>query len=103
MANVTPVLKNGDRNLSDNQLYLIVKLFETINRDKVINYLECYSLILDTQHGFRNNKSFLSNILTFSNELFAVCDVSRSLNNIYLNSQRGFDKVPHYKLFHKIK
>ncbi len=44
-----------------------------------------------------------SNLLTFYNELLAVYDVSKSLYFIYLNFQKAFDEVPHYKLLHKIK
>ncbi len=39
----------------------------------------------------------------FYNELFAVFDVSRSLDIIYIDFQKTFDKVPRYKLLHKIK
>ncbi len=62
----------------------------------MVHYLECNSFILDSQHGFRNNKSCLSNVLTFY-------DVSKSFDVIYLDFQKAFDNVHHYKFLHKIK
>lgn len=108
MANVTPIFKKGDRKLPGNYRPIsltstIGKLFETIVRDKMVQYLECNSLIQDSQHGFRNNRSCLSNLLTFYNELFAVYDITKSLDIVYLDFQKAFDKVPHDKLLLKLK
>ncbi len=65
------------------------KLFETIIiRHKVVHYLKCNSLILDSQHGFTNTRSSLSNILTYYNELFGVYNFSKSLDIVYLDFQK---------------
>ncbi len=88
IANVTPIFKKDDRKLPDNYrpislTSIIGKLLETIIRNRVVNYLECNSLIKDLQHGFHNKRSCLSNLLTFYNEFFAAYDVSKSLDVLY--------------------
>ncbi len=57
----------------------------------------------DSQHGFRNKSSCLSNPPMFYNELYATYDVSKSLDVIYLGFQKAFDKVPHHKLLQRVK
>ncbi len=54
-------------------------------------------LFSDSQHGFRNKISCLSNLLTFYNDLFHAHDITKSLDIVYLDFQKAFDKVPHNK------
>ncbi len=78
--NVTPISKNGDRNTPGNYraielIYVVGKIFESIIRDKIVTYLDRYSLIRLSQYGFRNKSSWLSNLLTFYNDLFLANDI----------------------------
>ena len=41
------------------------KVFETIIRDQVIEFLETNALIRNSQHGFRKGSSCLTNLLLF--------------------------------------
>ena len=78
-------------------------MLENIISDKVVSYLERYSLISDSQHEFRHKRSCLSNLLTFYSDLFHVHDNTRSLDLVYLDFQKVFDKVPHSKLMFTVK
>ncbi len=78
-------------------------MFKSIIRDKIVSYLERYSLIRDSQHGFRHKRSCLSNLLTFYYDLFTVHDISRSLDIVYLDFEKTFGKVPHNKSMFKFK
>jgi hypothetical protein len=107
-ANVTPIFKKGDRNTPGNYrpislTSVVGKMLESIIRDKIVSHLERHSLIRDSQHGFRNKRSCLSNLLTFYNDLFSAHDITRSLDIVYLDFQKAFDKVPHNKLMFKVK
>ncbi len=78
-------------------------MIESIIRDKIVRYLERHSLIRDSQHGFRNKILCLSNSLTFYNDLFLATNITRSLDIVYLDFQKAFDKVPYNKLMLKVK
>jgi len=50
----------------------LCKVFESITKDKVIGHLERYKLIKGTQHGFVRNKSCLTNMLVFMEEVTVI-------------------------------
>jgi len=69
--NVTPVLKEGGKNLVGNYHPVsltsqVCKLFEMIVRDSVVKHLDSYGLIKSSQHCFRKSGSCLSNISRIS-------------------------------------
>ena len=108
LSDITPIFKKGDRKLPENYrpislTSVICKLLETIIRDKIVDYLEEHELIRDTQHGFRRRRSCLTNLLEFYNKLFHLHDETKSLDIIYLDFQKAFDKVPHEKLLLKVE
>ncbi len=78
-------------------------MLESLIKDKIVSYLERHSLIRESQPGFRNKRSYLSNLLSFYNDLFLAQDTARSLDIVYLDFQKAFDKVPHRKLMFKVK
>jgi len=47
----------------------LCKVFESIMRDNIIDHLEKYKLIKDSQHGFVKNRSCLTNLLVFLEEV----------------------------------
>ncbi len=70
---------------------------------KVVNFLEDNGLITNSQFGFRSKRSCLTNVLDFFNYVYNVYDDCRSVDIIYLDFQKAFDKVPHMRLLRKIK
>ena len=69
-ANVTPIFKNGDRSEAGNYrsislTSIVGKLMESIIRDHIVEHLETYNLMNDSQHGFRCRRSCLTNLLEF--------------------------------------
>ena len=106
-ANVTPIFKSGCKSKTENYrpislTSLIGKLFESIIRDKIVNYLETNSLINYSQFGFRLKRSCVTNLLDFFDEVTKEYDQHKSVDIIYLDFQKAFDKVPHKRLMHKL-
>ena len=108
LANVTPIFKKGDKSHPSNYrpislTSVICKLMETIIRDNIVKHLEQNNLLNDSQHGFRNKRSCLTNLLDFFYDIFKMYDESKAVDVIYLDFQKAFDKVPHKRLLAKIK
>ncbi len=78
-------------------------MLENIIREMIASYLKRYSVISDSQHGFRHKRSCLSNLLTFYNDLLHAHDNTKSVDIVYLDFQKAFDKVPHNELMFKTK
>jgi len=107
LANVTPIFKKGKRNNTANYrpvslTIILCKVLESLIRDKVIEHLNLYKLIEDTQHGFVKNGSCLTNLLVFLEEVTNYVDSGYPVDIIYLDFQKAFDKVPHKRLLHKL-
>lgn len=60
-------------------------------------YLENHSLIKDSQHGFRNKRSCLSNLI-FSKDI-SVYDVTKSLDVVYLDFHKVHGKFHNVNYF----
>jgi len=107
-ANVTPIFKKGSRNSVENYRPVsltsqICKLFETVMRDALVHYLENNHLILDSQHGFGKGRSCLTNLLEFLDRVTGCVDAGDSVDVIFLDFAKAFDKVPHRRLVSKLK
>ena len=108
LANVTPIFKKGSKALPSNYrpislTSVVCKMLETLIKDKLISHLEENCLLKNTQHGFRNKRSCLTNLLDFSYDILNQYDESKAVDIIYLDFQKAFDKVPHKRLLVKLK
>ena len=51
------------------------KVFESILKYHIMEHLACNKLINDSQHGFRSGRSFVTNLLTFFEDLTKIIDI----------------------------
>jgi hypothetical protein len=107
-ANVTPIHKSGDRTNVGNYRPIsltsqLCKLFESIVRDHVTAHLDKLELLNESQHGFRQGRSCLSNLLTFLEKATQAMDEGLGIDVIYLDLAKAFDKVPHSRLLLKLQ
>ena len=75
----------------------ICKHFKTIMRDALVYYPENNHLILDSQHGFRKGRSCLTNLLEFLDRVTGCVDAGDSVDVIFLDFAKAFDKVDLYR------
>ena len=107
-ANIIPLFKKGSRHKSVNYrpvslTSVICKILETIIRDHMIYFLIKHRSINPSQHGFLNERSCLTNLLCFFEEITKWVDEGSSVDVIYLDFQKAFDNVPHQRLILKLK
>lgn len=107
LANITPIPKRGNSNLSTNYrpislTSIVCKTMERLLKSKMIIYLNTNSLLNPDQHGFLNGKSCTTNLLE------AFDSITETLNRgfiaiiIYLDFAKAFDLVPHKGLALKL-
>ena len=96
LANVTPIFKKGDKSQPGNYrpislTSIVCKLMESIIRDNMVKFFEDNDIINNTQHGFRNNRSYLPNLQDYFHYVLEVYDQSRAVDIIYFDFQKAFD------------
>ena len=61
-------------------------------RDEIMEQLLDFNLIKNTQHGFVERRSCLTNLLTFLEYVTNYVDQGFPIDVIFLDSQKAFDK-----------
>jgi len=110
LANVTPVYKNGQRNMPNNYRSISLtsqackfKLLESIIRDHIIEFLSAKNILSSHQHGFTYHKSCFTNLLETFEDWKSSTDLGKSVDVIFLDFKKVFDSVPHQRLLRKLE
>ena len=107
LAKVCPIFKKGDRldplNYRPVSLTCIIcKICETIIRNKIVEHLESNDLLSSKQHGFRQRRSTLTNLLQYMEVLTEAFDQQIPVDINYMDCRKAFDTVPHKRLLKKL-
>jgi len=107
-GNVTPIHKKGNRSKVENYRPVsltsqLSKMMESLIRDAVVEHLEKNKLLRASQHGFRRGRSCLTNLLSFLDDVSQMMENKESVDTIYLDLAKAFDKVPHCRLLRKLE
>ena len=106
LASVVPVFKKGDKNSVGNYrpislTSLVMKVFERCIKTSLLSVCEEY---LDPrQHGFLNNKSCVTQMIPFANDLALTIDTRSRIDVIYFDFAKAFDSVSHDLILSKLK
>ena len=108
VANVTPIFKKGDRSLPCNYrpvslTSVVCKVMESMVKDCVLKHLLDNDLLKLSQHGFLPNRSCITNLLSFLEDVSLSLDSGHCIDVIYLDFQKAFDKVPLGRLMVKLR
>ena len=97
-------IRNQAENLRPVSLTSVIcKLFESIMRDTSVHHLEEKLLIGSSQHGFRKGRLCLTNLLSFLDKVTDLVDSGNSIDVVFLDFAKAFDKVPHKRLIMKLE
>ena len=106
-ANVTPIHKKGDRTDPSNYRPVSLtsqscKILESIVRKHVLEHLVSNNILSDKQHGFREGRSCLTNLLEIMEDWTEIIDKHDDIDVAYLDFRKAFDLVSHKHLIYKL-
>jgi len=108
IANVTPVFKNGSRELVSNYrpislLSIIGKTMEKCVFKHFFNFIQTYSIITKFQSGFMPNDSTTNQLINITDDIGRALDSGKEVRVIFCDISKAFDRVWHAGLVHKME
>ena len=105
---ITPIFKKGNKADPSNYRPVsltshLIKTFERVLRIRLVDHLERNNILPDNQHGFRKNRSCLTQLLEHVDSVLKELNSGKEVDVIYLDYSKAFDKVDHTILLEKIK
>ena len=73
------------------------------NLNNMVWYLDANNMLSDKQHGFRSNRSCLTQMLEHFDSIFEGLTQGKDTDSIYLDFAKAFDKVDMDLLLQKLK
>jgi hypothetical protein len=107
IASVTPIFKKGDKFCAENYrpislTSVVCKVMETIISEDLSKYVVERNILPSQQHGFIRGRSVLTNLLSCVNSWTKSIDEGVSVDVVYLDFAKAFDRVSHKKLLYKV-
>lgn len=76
---------------------------QRLARDALLEHMEDNNLFTKYQHGFRKGRSCTTQLLETLEDWTMALDESETVDVIYLDNYKAFDKVSHRRLLYKLK
>ena len=107
-ANITPLFKKGCKQEPGNYrpislTSIACKILEGILKKEILEHINNEVPLNNSQHGFMTRRSCLTNLLEYLEKVTEILDSGGSMDVIYLDFSKAFDKVPHQRLLNKLE
>jgi len=104
---ITAIFKKGSRKSASNYrpvslTCILCKQLETFVRDHTVDHMKKNSLFSPKQFGFISGRSTSLQLLYVLDQWTQIIDRGGSLDCVYLDFMKAFDKVPHRRLLYKL-
>ena len=108
MAIVSPIFKKGSSSDPNNYRPISLtcvccKIFESILKNHILQFLEVNSIVTKSQHGFLMKHSTTTNLLESLNDWSKSLEQKQSVKVLFVDFEKAFDKVSIPKLIHKLE
>ncbi len=107
-ATITPIYKSDDKSDPANYRPVsltnhLTKIFERVLRKHLVDHLESQDLMNPTQHGFRDRRSTITQLLSYYDSVLSMLEEGHHVHTVYLDFAKAFDKVDHHILLTKVE
>ena len=104
---ITPIFKGGCRSFPKDYrpvalINHITKVFERVLGKAMVEHLEANNLLNESQHGFINFRSTITQIMRFYDSILSLLEQEQAVDAIYLDFSKAFDRVDHIILLRKL-
>ncbi len=94
-AHIIPIHKGGHQGLASNYRPIaltsqLIKIFEKVMRNKLVEFLKEHHLFNNSQHGFTIGRSCLSQLLAHHDEILSILETGLNVDTIYLDITTAF-------------
>ena len=73
----------------------LIKIYEKVLRNKISAFLNENNLLNKNQHGFRQGRSCLTQLLAHQDYIMSLLEDGANVDVVYLDFAKAFDKVDH--------
>ena len=81
----------------------IIKTLERVVRKQIVDHLEINGLMDPDQHGSRQRRSCLSQLLEHHDEILKMLENGSNVDVLYADFSKAYDKIDHFKMLEKLK
>ena len=107
IGEISAIFKKGNRRVAGNYRPVsltstICKTLESIVREKIIQHMRDNNLFSKHQYGFIDRRSTTLQLLYILDEWTEILDDGGTVDVVYMDFMKAFDKVPHERLLAKL-
>ena len=107
IANVLPLFKANDPSVFNNYrpvslLCVLSKVYEKVMYNRLIRFLEDFTILFENQFGFRKLHSSYMVLMVLTDKLIKSLEKGEFVIGVYLDFSKAFDTVDHAILLSKL-
>ena len=104
---ISAIFKKGSRKIAGNYrpislMSIVCKTMEHCVRNHIVNHMMINNLFSNQQYGFIRGRSTVLQMLNVMDVWTKAMDKGDSIDTVYLDFTKAFDKVPHNRLMSKL-